>query len=345
MHTVGDSTTVADLLQCARDRVEPALWGAVQSLSKPVREVCEYHFGWRDIDGRTQNRAVALGKAIRPALVFLSAQAVNERHDEAGQTTLAAARIELIHNFSLVHDDIMDEDRTRRHRETVWSVFGRPAGILAGDALLCLGLNSDPTHPHGGEAELVGAVQELIHGQLLDLDFEVRREVTLQTCMQMADLKTAALTAAACAMGGHVGGGAAEDIAALRTYGRHFGLAFQLADDVLGIVGSSVETGKGEKNDLWRRKRSLPVVYALSQEGDAARRLRTIYTRNDWNGDSVAEAVDILTSLGAVDWARKQAEYHVDTAIDALNVSSRIAASEALPQLEALAVFASNRDT
>jgi geranylgeranyl diphosphate synthase type I len=340
-----DTAGVTELLQRARDRVEPALWNSVQSLEQPIRDICEYHFGWRDLDGTTRNKAVALGKTVRPALVFLAARAVDDGQDEAEQTAAAAARIELIHNFSLVHDDIMDEDKTRRHRETVWSAFGRPAGILAGDALLCLGLSGAATQRPGGKGELVSAVQELIHGQFLDLEFEVRRDVDLHTCMRMADLKTAALTAAACALGGHAGGGDAEDVDALRTYGRHFGMAFQLADDVLGIIGSSDSTGKAEKNDLCRRKRSLPIVFALTQEGTAAERLRSLYAQDHWNGENVTEALEIVTGLGAVDWARKEAESHVDTALDALKASSRIAASGVVPQFEALAVFASHRAT
>lgn len=341
-----DSATavVADLLRSARGRVEPALWDAVQSLATPIREICEYHFGWRDFDGKARSSAIALGKSIRPALVFLGARAVNERQTDAERIAVAAAQVELVHNFSLVHDDIMDGDKTRRHRETVWSAYGRPAGILVGDALLGLGLATTPSQRHGGEAELVRAVQELIHGQFLDLEFEGRVDIDLPTCLQMAELKTAALTSAACALGGHAGDGRAEDIAALRTYGRHFGLAFQLADDVLGIVGSSDVTGKAEKNDLWRRKRSLPVVYALTQQGKAAERLRFLYAQQDWNGENVVEAKDILTGLGAVDWAHRQAASHAASAVDALSTSRRIAGSGTVPQFEALALFASNRD-
>lgn len=337
------ATVVENLLRTSRDRVEPALWSAIQTLEEPIREVCEYHFGWRDLDGVTRSRALALGKGIRPALVFLGAQAVDGGDGDAHEAAKAAAGIELIHNFSLVHDDIMDEDKTRRHRETVWSAFGQPAGILAGDALLCLGLNTGPVQWRGG-GELVRAVQELIHGQFLDLDFEARQHVDLQTCIRMADLKTAALTAAACALGGHSAGADDSEIEALRNYGRNFGLAFQLADDVLGITGSSGSTGKAEKNDIWRRKRSLPVVYALTQKTTAAQRLRDLYAQDQWTGDDVGEAHTIITALGAVEWAREESDGHVKAALDALTRSPRIANSRVLPQLEALAVFASNRN-
>ena len=182
--------------------------------------------------------------------------------------------MELVHNFSLLHDDIMDGDTERRHRPTAWTVYGVGAAILAGDAMLALAqdilLEDKAPQSLWAARCLSAAVQRLIAGQGADLAFERRDDVTLAECQEMAGDKTAALMACACSIGAiHVGAPPAVAMG-LAGFGAHAGLAFQLTDDLLGIWGSPAVTGKPVRSDLRARKKSLPVVAALQAGTPAA---------------------------------------------------------------------------
>ncbi|MFC7615505.1 polyprenyl synthetase family protein [Actinokineospora soli] len=231
--------------------------------------------------------------------------------------------MELVHNFSLVHDDAMDRDAVRRHRETVWKVYGVPAAILAGDALLTLALQvlSELATPVTQTAVtmLNDAVQQLIEGQALDLSFETRGEVLLSECVAMAGKKTAALMSCACGLGALVSGGSAEQVRLLRAFGAHLGLAFQLADDLLGISGDPEVTGKPAHNDLWTRKKSLPVVAALTSGTDAGRELAALYGRDErWEHADLQRAQALVERAGGLAWTREEADRRVDLALSSL---------------------------
>src|ERR1700735_3217837 len=222
----------------ARDLVGPATEAAINRLSPGVRRVAAYHYGLADPEGNPVR--VGSGKALRPALALLSARAAGVAPERG---VSAAVAVELVHNFSLLHDDIMDGDTERRHRPTAWTVFGVGAAILAGDALLALAqdlLPEDGT-PQGAWAArcLSAGVQRLIGGQGSDLAFERRDDVSLAECLEMAGDKTAALMACACSIGAvHLG--APPTLAmALAGFGAHVGLAFQLTADLLGIWGAT----------------------------------------------------------------------------------------------------------
>src|SRR5262249_38599046 len=154
----------------------------------------------------------------------------------------------LVHNFSLLHDDVMDGDLTRRHRPTAWSVFGVNAAILAGDALLALGLDVLAASGHGQAQRAIRmlntAVLDLLDGQRADLAFEQRSDVELPECVRMAESKTGALLGCACALGAMFGGGHPEQVEHLYGFGERMGLAFQFVDDLLGIWGDPAVTGK-----------------------------------------------------------------------------------------------------
>ena len=249
-------------VETARDLVGPAIAAAVDRLSPEVRTVAAYHLG---LDGS------GAGKALRPALALLSARAAGASPERG---VPAAVAVELVHNFSLLHDDIMDGDTERRHRPTAWTVHGVGAAILAGDALLALAQDIllEDTAAQGTWAArcLSAAVLRLIAGQGADLAFEQRNDVNLPECLTMAGDKTAALMACACSIGAiHVGAppGLAMGLAG---FGAHAGLAFQLTDDLLGIWGAPEVTGKPVRADLRARKKSLPVVAALTS-GSAGR--------------------------------------------------------------------------
>src|SRR6201987_4606927 len=252
----------------ARDLVSPAIEAAIGRLTPDVRVVAAYHFGFADAEGNPARGGS--GKALRPALALLSARAAGAP-PERGVT--AAVAVELVHNWSLLHDDIMDGDTERRHRPTAWKVYGVGPAILAGDALLSLAQDIllEESGPQGAWASrcLSAAVQRLIAGQGADLAFERRDDVTLDECRQMAGDKTAALMAWAsarrpCRGGiGPICGGAPASLAmGLAGFGAHMGLAFQLTDDLLGIWGAPEITGKPVRADLRARKKSLPVVAA-----------------------------------------------------------------------------------
>lgn len=256
-------------LERTRTLVYPELRAAVESLPRAMRRIGLYHFGWQHADGTPA--AGNAGKAIRPALVLAAAAALGGPAARAAAVRAAAA-VELVHNFTLLHDDLMDRDTTRRHRPTAWTVFGDTDAILAGDALQALALRLLAEDPHPASvpaaARLAACVVELCEGQHADTDLEQRAPdaVTLDEVLAMAEAKTGALLGCACALGALYAGAGAEEVAALDGFGRQAGLAFQLIDDVIGIWGDPRHTGKPVGADLAARKKSLPVVAALTSE-------------------------------------------------------------------------------
>lgn len=309
------------LLSGARALVEPELRNAVGRLAEPIRSVAEYHFGWSDEAGRPAN--AGWGKGVRAALVLSSAQALGAPREKAVATATA---VELVHNFSLVHDDLMDGDTTRRGSRTVWSAFGSSQAILTGDALLSLALDVIARRCLDRTAatlrELCEALLELVAGQAADLSFEMRQDVDLDECLAMANGKTAGLLARACALGALVADVEPERIDAMRAFGRHLGLAFQLVDDLLGIWGDSAVTGKPVGSDLRSRKKSLPVVAALSGGTEAGARLAALYHRPEpLTDDEVAEATWLIEEAGGRRWAVREAARRRKAAMDCLTVA------------------------
>ena len=263
-------------LRLARELTEPGLRKSLDRLPEPVRTAARYHFGWLDTEGNPADGT--WGKGLRPALVLASAQVVGNSSDQA---TAAAVSVELVHNFSLVHDDLMDNDATRRGRPSVWSLHGSAQAVLTGDALLVLAIAEiaaqEPALSSAAVRELTGVLLELVGGQGADLAFEHRYDVGLDECLRMSAGKTAALLAGACALGGLSAGAGAEQVGALRRFGHHLGLAFQIVDDVLGIWGDTTAFGKPVGADITARKKSFPVVAALSSGTPSGRQLAQLY--------------------------------------------------------------------
>ncbi|MFC7245943.1 family 2 encapsulin nanocompartment cargo protein polyprenyl transferase [Catellatospora aurea] len=330
-----------DVLAWSRTLVDPALRTAVGTLRPSMRRISGYHFGWWDADGTPASGDA--GKAIRPALALVAAEAVGA---DAAQAVPAAVAVELIHNFSLLHDDIMDGDVTRRHRPTAWTVFGQAPAILAGDALLALGFDvlagcGHPAVPEAGRLLNV-AVQELLDGQSADLEFEERDDVRLAECLSMAEAKTAALLGGACALGALLGGGNADQVAALTEFGRRTGLAFQFVDDLLGIWGDPAVTGKPVHSDLASRKKSLPVVAALTSGTPAGHELALLYQRQGpLDGPDLTRAAELVDAAGARAWARARADALLAQALRRLHAADLALAPAS--QLHALARLATHR--
>lgn len=229
-----------------------------------------YHMGWTNANLQAQK--LHTGKRLRPIFCLLAC-------DEIGGNTAdalpAAAAIEILHNFSLVHDDIEDGDETRRHRTTVWKLWGVPLAINAGDAMLCLSFAAVSRLRRRGvpAARVLHALDtfaatclEITEGQHLDMQFEQRSDVQPADYFRMIEGKTAALLGCSTAMGALVGSGTETQVDAMRRFGQSIGLAFQIQDDLLGIWGDPNVTGKAVGNDVLRQKKSLPLLHALNHE-------------------------------------------------------------------------------
>ncbi len=232
----------------------------------------------------------------------------------------AAAAIELIHNFSLLHDDVIDGDDTRRHRQTAWRVFGTTEAILAGDALHALALRilAEDTHPAAQRAvrRLADCVVELCAGQQADCAFEQRGDVSIEECLAMAGSKTGALLGCACALGALYAGAGDEAADAMDAFGREIGLAFQLIDDLIGIWGDPDVTGKPVGADLVARKKSLPVVAALAAGTAEAAVLASLYgLERPLTDDELARCATAVDRAGGRAWAQGESCERMASAI------------------------------
>ncbi|MFD5825381.1 family 2 encapsulin nanocompartment cargo protein polyprenyl transferase [Lentzea sp. NPDC060358] len=331
-----------EVLAWSRSLVLPALRRAVDQLPPSMRAVAEYHHGWRDEYGNPvlENG----GKAIRPALVLLAAEAVGGTPADA---VPAAVAVELIHNFSLLHDDVMDRDTTRRHRATAWTVYGVSAAILAGDALQALAVDvlAASGHPRALEAirTLGDATVALLDGQAYDLDFESRSDVVVSEVELMARGKTGALLGASTALGALYGGGSDLQVEAMRGYGAELGLAFQHVDDLLGIWGDPAVTGKAAHSDLVNRKKSLPVVRALNAGVPASAELAELYAgSHEMNPETLARAAFLVDAAGGRAWSQAQADELHTQALVHLGEASPTA--RAAVELGTLAQLVTHRD-
>jgi len=312
-------TTTPAVLSRAREEVEPALRRAVARLVPELRAPVHYHLGWADANGSpVQNGG---GKGVRPALALLSAEAVGAPSTVA---VPGAVALELVHNFSLLHDDVIDDDRERRHRPTVWALFGIGDAIITGDALFALALEvlleNDGVAGARAASSLVTSTSSMIAGQALDMAFESRLAVSLDECITMEDGKTGALLACAASIGARLAGAAHPLVAALETYGRHLGLAFQAVDDLLGIWGSPEVTGKSVHSDLRQRKKALPLVFALERGPSAATdELRALCANGTLTEHQVERAAELVQACGGRECTERFAEVHLEAALGALD--------------------------
>ncbi len=282
----------------------------------PFYGMMAYHLGWQEASG--QPVAGPAGKRLRPLLCLLAAEVAGPWE----RALPAAAAVELVHNFTLVHDDIEDHSPLRRGRPTVWSLWGVPQAINAGDGLFILARTALLRLGRRGVRESVvlqavelldGAVLRICEGQFLDLAFERRLDVTESDYTEMVARKTAALLEAAVHLGALAGGAPDGVIAALRAYGAALGLAFQVQDDLLGVWGEESRTGKPAAADIHGRKLGLPAVHALAHSSPADRAaLVQVY-----GGSGAVDPGDVATVLAVLERAgtrayveRAAARYH-----------------------------------
>ncbi|WP_225840523.1 polyprenyl synthetase family protein [Streptomyces sp. NK08204] len=323
--TAADAVDVIALLERGRTLATPVLRAAVERLAPPIDSVAAYHFGWIDAAGNPADGDG--GKAVRPALAVLSAE-VTGAEPEVGVP--GAVAVELVHNFSLLHDDLMDGDEQRRHRDTVWKLHGPAQAILVGDALCALAgeLLLEIGTPDAARAtrRLTAATRALIDGQAQDISYEHRDRVSVEECLEMEGNKTGALLASASSIGAVLGGADDRTADALEKYGYHLGLAFQAVDDLLGIWGDPVATGKQAWSDLRQRKKSLPVVAALAAGGSASDRLGEILAADakstdfeNFSEQEFAARAALIEKAGGREWTAEEARRQHAVAIEALD--------------------------
>lgn len=319
------------LLIDARTLIEPVHRAAVDELGPALRRVAGYHIGWWDADGRPSQAA---GKALRPALTLACARAFAGGTAPPSPDVLAAATaVELIHDFSLLHDDVMDGDETRRHRRSAWAVFGTTAAILTGDALVGLAMRRVPPTLTGVLADVL---VELCEGQAADVAAETATSMEVEQCLTTAMRKTGSLLGAACQLGALAAGAEAGVAEHYRWFGVHLGVAFQLVDDVLGIWGDPARTGKPAHSDIRARRRSLPVVAALAADSPVARRLERIYLETS-GAEDVQRIADLVAEAGGRTWAQAEADRRVELAFGSLRrARPHPAAAEDLGELARL---------
>ncbi|WP_064455611.1 polyprenyl synthetase family protein [Streptomyces hygroscopicus] len=326
----GTTATAADILDRCRELVRPALAGTIERLHPWVGEMAAYSFGWCDVGGTPAGGAG--GKGVRQALAVLGAEAAGA----SGEAAVAGAvAVELVHTFSLLHDDIMDGDQTRRTRPTVWKAYGTGPAVLAGDALFALAVEALAAVDGAGTAAAVrrlgAAMGDLVRGQADDLLFESRpwtgpTAVGPEEYRTMAEHKTGALLGCAAALGAALAGAPEPTVAALDRAGRHMGVAFQVVDDLLGIWGDPAVTGKPVHNDLRQRKKTFPVLAALTARGPgapAAGRLAALLAKApDVPDDATTHrAAALIEQAGGRSAALAEADRHiaaVETCLDGL---------------------------
>jgi geranylgeranyl diphosphate synthase type I len=274
-----------------------------------------YHLGWEGAGSSPEVR----GKRIRPLLVLLTCSAAGEDWQKA---LPAAAAVELVHNFSLIHDDIQDNSPLRRGRETVWKRWGIAQAINAGDAMLTIAhlslLRLEATTSAAIAIQAAKTLQDaclqLTKGQFLDLSFESQDKLSLDGYWQMVAGKTAALLAACTELGAIAANCPETQRSAYRDFGHYLGLAFQAQDDILGIWGDAALTGKSNESDLLAGKKSLPVIFGIQQDGPFNARWQSGPVQPE-ETESLARQLELE---GARQYTQEAAGQMTDQALDAL---------------------------
>jgi geranylgeranyl diphosphate synthase type I len=308
-----------------RNTVRVELKEVINSCPLALGNILRYHMGWQDEHGRPCNKES--GKFIRSTLCFLSCQAMG---GDTSQVIPAAAAVELIHNFSLIHDDIEDASYERHHRPTVWKLWGQSQAINAGDAMFTLAYlallrlkeKGIADEKIAGSTEMLSlACLELCEGQYLDVEYEDRLDITVEDYLDMAAKKTAALFAVSTSLGAYLGSEVSKVEDFFHLFGKELGIAFQVCDDILGIWGMEESTGKST-SDISQRKKTLPVVYGLqNSDGEARKRLEQLYSQKSIEGEDITEVMKILDQLGARDYAENLAEQYYCKALAQLEAT------------------------
>ncbi len=276
-----------------QERIVDGLRASIEYLPIEICDPARYHLGLEP--------GARPGKALRPTLTMLIAEGLDGDPEWAQHLGVA---VQLIHDFSLVHDDIVDEDRARRGQPALWVREGMPTALNTGDALLTaafLAISRSGVPPSMSRlaADTLGsATLEMVGGQQADIAATGQPPSDLTAYLRMVELKTGALMGAATAMGAVAAGASLEVVTACERFGRTLGIAFQLRDDTLGVFGDTKETGKPVGNDLLRRKQGLPLLLALNLKGDVSRTAHSWLAPDGISLSTLDAAVDLMRSSG-----------------------------------------------
>lgn len=287
-------------------------------------DVLRYNMGWVDVDAKPI--ASRTGKALRPTLCLLTCEAVG------GDPALAipgAVSVEFIHNFSLVHDDIQDQDEVRWGRPTVWSIWGKPKALVAGNLLRAVADQAlwnldkqglDYTVATKVVHLLTESYLSMIEGQYLDVAYEGHSDTELAEYLDMISRKTGALIRCSVNIGAVIGTKDTARIKAFQNFGRSLGYVFQIRDDMLGTWGEEKKTGKPVGSDIRRKKNSLPIVHAMAQsKGTQQHQLKSIYAKNEISGQDVVDVLDIMATAGSQEYAENLLQEHGSMAMEAID--------------------------
>jgi geranylgeranyl diphosphate synthase, type I len=301
-----------------------------------LQQMLEYHLGWGD--------KPVTGKRLRPLFVLLATQASGGDWHKA---IPAASAVELIHNFSLIHDDIQDQSELRHHRPTLWKQVGIAQAINAGDALYTIGMlkiwELESIFPVQIVAECAKLLQntclQLTQGQYLDIAFEQAPEVTEETYFQMILGKTTSLLQTCLSLGARLGSSDPDVLAAFAEYGLNLGLAFQIQDDYLGIWGEQTATGKSTTSDLATHKKTYPILLGLARSPD----FHMIWQKPEFSESDLADLVYHLEQIGIKEETLQQADKFTEKARSALQSCCRD--EKAYTILRSLTEWMTNRNT
>lgn len=303
------------MLVAAENELQKQVAKLDDARTKPYHDMLTYHMGWSGEGAGPE----ASGKRVRPLLVLLTSASCGGGWEIS---LPAAAAVELVHNFSLIHDDIQDNSEKRRGRTTVWKKWGMPQGINAGDGLFILSnlaiTDLISTHP----AETVVRASQILHstcleltrGQYLDMSYETRIDLGVQDYWPMISGKTAALLAGCCSLGALLADADDNTIETYSSFGHSLGLAFQVQDDILGIWGDEAMTGKSAASDLLEGKKSLPVLFGLEKKGAFAKR----WAEGPIRADEVEGLAKLLASESAYGSTQDAARQMTDLALTSL---------------------------
>jgi geranylgeranyl diphosphate synthase, type I len=337
---MSDPTDAADSIVVRIQQQMRAAFPQADARLAHYYQMMEYHLGWRD-EQLAQAQANP-GKLLRPQLCMLACRAAG---GDPEQALPAAAALQLIHDFSLIHDDIEDNSDTRRGRRTVWAIWGLAHGINVGDGMFALAhLAMQQLADAGVPAPQVLAalrafdrtILTICEGQYLDLQAEGDLGVSEEAYLAMIGRKTAALIGACCEIGALVAGAEPATAGALRAFGLNLGLAFQAQDDLLGIWGDPALTGKPYAADLERRKLSLPVIVGLAHP-EAGPALRAAYRAPDVDPDTIPQLLGLLEAAGARAYTDRTAARYHQQALAALDQLQGQCDVEAIARLRRIA--------
>ena len=306
-----------------QDILEPALRNTISDRSSFVYDMLRYCMGWSDVTGKPSDSEK--GKGIRPSLCLFTCDALG---GDVQKAIPAAVSLELIHNFSLIHDEIQDFDEIRHHRPTLWTVWGVPKALVAGNVMRVLAEKSmsrlgsaDPKLISHSSSIVSEACLQMIEGQYMDISFEGGIRINVDQYMEMISRKTGALLRSSVHLGAVLGSGSDEVGNLFRRIGAALGFMFQIRDDILGTWGESKSTGKPVGADIRRRKNTLPIIHARgAKSGLYEKEIFDLYSSESLDDNETAQVLDILDDTKAMDYCQGLVENY------ALQVGSDIKA-------------------